>query len=157
MSSSAQRTDSGTLPALSPDFGTPTELLPGFVHIPRVLTTSQQQYLVDTACTITDTPTEGSHRDHPQRQGGWWRLSRYPNAPRQLNDGNKARFWDDISLFPTESVGLCHAILELVAKHFPHHQNWTSFQPKVGCLNFYCPFAKMNWHVDDTNFAKVGA
>ena len=134
----------------SPSFGITMrpaikELLPGFVHLPKVLPLALQQQLLDTACLVT-APQSGC-------SGGWYRFESGSTLPR-LNDGNKARFWDVIEKFPDDFGGLGKQLAELAAVSPDLAQPAADFQPRVGALNFYTGKGRMNWHKDDYNFAK---
>jgi len=125
------------------------ELLPGFVHMRGVLPLRTQQLLLDISCGVTSQDRDAG------RGGGWYRL--LGNGQWNLNDGSKARFWDDISRFPPEVKSLGENLAHLAAHHFPAHLSGCSsaFLAQVCALNFYTPSGRMGWHVDDTNFAKA--
>lgn len=125
------------------------ELLPGFVHMQAVLPFTSQQKLLDTSCTVAAESRQSGI------SGGWYRLEQ--NGRWSLNDGNKARFWDDISRFPPEVKTLGEDLAKLAAHRFPLHLTnpCAAFSARIGALNFYTPRGRMGWHVDDTNFAKA--
>jgi len=125
------------------------ELLPGFVHMQGVLPLHTQQMLLEMSCAVAGEARESG------TSGGWYRL--LETGQWKLNDGSKARFWDDISRFPPEAKSLGAALAQLVAHRFPSNLAAVSyaFEPRVCALNFYTPHGRMGWHVDDTNFAKA--
>jgi len=124
------------------------EILPGFIHIQAVLPLSAQQKLLATSCAVAGESRESGI------SGGWYRLEQ--NGRWSLNDGNKARFWDDISRFPSEVKQLGEDLAKLAAHHFPQHlaNPCAAFNARIGALNYYTARGRMGWHVDDTNFAK---
>lgn len=126
------------------------ELLPGFVHMQAVLPLSQQQSLLAVSCRVA-----GESRDLGV-SGGWYRQD--AGAGWSLNDGSKARFWDNISRFPLTFKQLGEDLARLAASRFPAHlaAPASKFEGRVGALNFYTARGRMGWHVDDTNFAKAG-
>lgn len=165
------------------------ELMPGLVHLRRLLSPGQQQALLDIACEVTGRarftrnesggwyrkidafenggPARSSFPDHPSGIATAASSSSSPNAQMlpnghcdwQLNDGTKARFWDRIELaFPSPFVfrDLGAAIAGLAAQRFPAELVTATkdYNPRVGALNFYSLKGRMNWHVDDYNFAK---
>jgi alkylated DNA repair dioxygenase AlkB len=125
------------------------ELLPGFVHMKSVLPASTQQALLDMSCAVAFESRQCG------TSGGWYRLEQ--NGRWSLNDGNKARFWDDISRFPSQVKSLGERLASLAGHNFPQHLETPSaaFNARVGALNFYTARGRMGWHVDDTNFAKA--
>jgi len=123
--------------------GCARELLPGFVLLPKVLSLELQQKLLDTACRVAAAPSG--------RSGGWYRCMPEP----QLNDGNKARFWDQIDKFPPDFRCLGEQLALAAGRASPLLQQAANdFEPRVGALNFYTGKGRMNWHKDDYNFAK---
>lgn len=121
------------------------ELLPGFVLLPKVLSAELQQKLLDTACRVAAAPAPG-------QSGGWYRCSA---STAQLNDGNKARFWDQIDKFPEDFRRLGEQLALAAGEASPIlKQPAMDFEPRVGALNFYTGKGRMNWHKDDYNFAK---
>eukprot|EP00434_Breviolum_minutum_P008943 symbB.v1.2.007881.t1/scaffold482.1/size381469/9 len=123
--------------------GCARELLPGFVLLPKVLSLELQQKLLDTACRVAAAPSG--------RSGGWYRCMPEP----QLNDGNKARFWDQIDKFPPDFRCLGEQLALAAGRASPLLQQAANdFEPRVGALNFYTGKGRMNWHKDDYNFAR---
>lgn len=125
-----------------------TELLPGFVHMKQALPIETQQALLNISCKVT-----GSSRKK-KRSGGWYRLQK--DGQWKLNDGTKARFWDDASLFPESVKELGELLATMASKRFPDHLSdpCSKFQSRVIALNYYTNRGRMGWHADDTNFAK---
>eukprot|EP00435_Cladocopium_sp_Y103_P031386 s944_g7.t4 len=120
------------------------ELLPGFVLLPKVLSAELQQKLLDTACRVAAAPAPG-------QSGGWYRCSA---STAQLNDGNKARFWDQIDKFPEDFRRLGEQLALAAGEASPIlKQPAMDFEPRVGALNFYTGKGRMNWHKDDYNFS----
>jgi len=124
------------------------EILPGFIHMKAVLPLPAQQKLLATSCAVAGESRQSGI------SGGWYRLEQ--NGRWSLNDGNKARFWDDISRFPSEVKVLGEDLAKLAADRFPQYLAKPSavFNARIGALNFYTGRGRMGWHVDDTNFAK---
>eukprot|EP00927_Polykrikos_kofoidii_P072558 TRINITY_DN68660_c0_g1_i1.p1 TRINITY_DN68660_c0_g1~~TRINITY_DN68660_c0_g1_i1.p1 ORF type:complete len:302 (-),score=24.88 TRINITY_DN68660_c0_g1_i1:209-1114(-) len=123
------------------------ELLPGFLHLPKILSISSQQCLLDMSCQI-------GKRSQPEGcSGGWFR---YQDGGVELNDGTKARFWDTIDCFPKQFQQLGEALARLGGDFCPETLGRSAgkFQARVGALNFYTGRGRMNWHRDDYNFAK---
>jgi len=127
------------------------ELLPGFIHMKGVLPLTAQQRLIDISCAVAaESRASGS-------SGGWYRWQDGGNW--NLNDGNKARFWDSISRFPPEFRTLGHELVSMAAQRFERHlaEPASKFEARVGALNYYTARGRMGWHVDDTNFAKASS
>lgn len=124
------------------------ELLPGFIHMQGVLPMTTQQSLLEMSCAVAAESRQSGI------SGGWYR--REQDGQWSLNDGNKARFWDDISRFPFGVKELGEGVARLAGHRFPLHLAAPSaaFNARVGALNFYSARGRMGWHVDDTNFAK---
>lgn len=125
------------------------ELLPGFVHMQGVLPSHTQQQLLDISCSVACESSKAG------LSGGWYR--QIDSGRWKLNDGSKARFWDDITRFPPEVKTLGESLAQLAAHGFPTNlaEPSSAFQARVGALNFYTPQGRMSWHIDDTNFAKA--
>lgn len=126
-----------------------TQLLPGLVHYSQLLPLQLQQSLLDVACCVT------SRGEDSQKSAGWYRYSENAASPI-LNDGTKARFWDEVNVFPEGVAELGKALATLVGSEFPQTLGKASesFQPRVVSCNFYTMRGRMNWHADDYNFAK---
>lgn len=126
------------------------ELLPGFVHMQGVLPMLTQQSLLNVSCSVA------AESRHAGFSGGWYRKGE--DGRWTLNDGSKARFWDDISRFPASFKVLGENLAKLAGEHFPEHlaSPALKFDARIGALNFYTGRGRMGWHVDDTNFAKPG-
>eukprot|EP00930_Biecheleria_cincta_P060484 TRINITY_DN46121_c0_g1_i1.p1 TRINITY_DN46121_c0_g1~~TRINITY_DN46121_c0_g1_i1.p1 ORF type:complete len:322 (+),score=42.49 TRINITY_DN46121_c0_g1_i1:109-1074(+) len=123
------------------------ELLPGFVHLPGVLSSASQQALLDLAFQVA-----GESRAQG-RSGGWYR---HEGGERwSLNDGTKARFWDSISHFPPGFCELGQGLARIAARDSKQLERPAAdFDPRVGALNYYTSQGRMGWHADDYNFAK---
>lgn len=124
------------------------ELLPGFVHLRGILPLSVQQALLDMACGV------GMRGQSEGMSGGWYR--RGDDGTPQLNDGTKARFWDTVECFPPEFRSLGELLAKVAGEQFPVNLSkpCAAFEARVGAMNYYTGRGKMNWHVDDYNFAK---
>ncbi|CAE8679461.1 unnamed protein product [Polarella glacialis] len=123
------------------------ELLPGFVHLPRLIPPASQQALLELAFSVA-----GESRTQGQ-SGGWYRQE--ADEKWSLNDGTKARFWDSISRFPTGFRELGIALAKLAARDSAELRGPAdAFDPRVGALNYYTSTGRMGWHADDYNFAK---
>lgn len=124
------------------------ELVPGFVHIKGILPLRSQQHLLNIACGVSsESPSNGV-------SAGWYRRE---SGKPQLNEGNKARFWDSIERFPSEFRILGEELAQLAGQRFSTHLGTPSskFSARIGALNFYTGTGRMNWHADDYNFAKA--
>ncbi len=123
------------------------ELLPGFVHLPRLLPPESQQALLDLAFQVA-----GESRAQG-RSGGWYRQD--AGERWSLNDGTKARFWDSISKFPQSFRELGQELARIAARDSKQLEGPAAeFEPRVGALNYYTSRGTMGWHADDYNFAK---
>lgn len=123
------------------------ELLPGFVHLPRLLPLGSQQALLDLAFQVA-----GESRAQG-RSGGWYRQE--AGERWSLNDGTKARFWDSISKFPQGFHELGQELARIAARDSKQLERPAAeFDPQVGALNYYTSQGRMGWHADDYNFAK---
>lgn len=123
------------------------ELLPGFVHLPRLLPPGSQQALLDLAFQVA-----GESRAQG-RSGGWYRKE--AGERWSLNDGTKARYWDSISKFPQGFHDLGQELARMAARNCKQLQGPAAeFDPRVGALNYYTSQGRMGWHADDYNFAK---
>jgi len=124
------------------------ELLPGFVHMQGILPMVTQQSLLNVSCSVAAESRQAGF------SGGWYRKGE--DGRWTLNDGSKARFWDDMSRFPASFKDLGENLAKLAGEHFPEHlaSPASKFDARIGALNFYTGRGRMGWHVDDTNFAK---
>merc|ERR1712008_28133 len=85
--------------------------------------------------------------------GGWYRRE---DGVSRLNDGGKARFWDNIERFPPEFRALGEKLARIAGQLCSAHLGvpCSKFQARVGSVLYYSDIGSLNWHADTYDFAK---